>query len=162
MSTNLLIFFILLFSSIRYARVYTVIQWCICDIVSPRLILLDSLSAFLYDISDPISSSYSTFQKAMKALTRLLREKKSSLIVISPGWVLRVLLLIETLRNSSMFYFPSNAWCINFDHRLHCQKIRSAEPEDPSCSKFSITEVGNRDKRSVFSVSTVDWSFSGE
>lgn len=51
---------------------------------SPRLLVLDSLSAYLYDLgnNEPLQS---TFRSILHHFRCLLREKKCSLILISPS-----------------------------------------------------------------------------
>ena len=162
MSTSLLTFFIFVFLFIQCVHIQRVLLLYCSYLDSPRLILLDSLSAFLFDIADPIASYSSSFQLAMKALSKFIQEKKASLILVSPGWICHSWSLVEHLRKSSSYYYPPKAWSIPLDHRLYCSRILEEEPEDPSCSKFRVTDLSNRDKRSVFYMSNVDLRFSSE
>ena len=51
---------------------------------SPRLVVLDSLSAYLYDLGN-FDPQQSIFRSILHHFRCLLREKKSSLILISPS-----------------------------------------------------------------------------
>ena len=133
------------------------------EVESPRVVLVDSLNAYLYDIGSSLPFYQANFHSTMKALSSFLRSKKASLVLVSPGMKLHPCsLCLETVRKTSgMFYFPSNAWGCHIHHRLYCKPIHEPPTEDmKEVSQFSISEVGNGSNHCRFCISAVDMYFA--
>ena len=83
---------------------------------SPRLIVLDSLSAYLYDLGNN-ETLQSTFRSILHHFRCLLREKKCSLILISPK---------VNAASASFYYMPLKGWFFLLSHRFLLEKAETS------------------------------------
>lgn len=92
--------------------------------------MIESLCSFIYDISSN-ESTQSLFYSIICVLRWILRDKKASLLVVSPSRFQWFFLALELLSNNPTFYYmPISGWLSLMSNRFVLKKEK--DPSDQS------------------------------